>query len=110
MISPEASEKLRQLIERTHKERLDAAMLVILRHMIHQGEVPDQVAAEALGLTLAEFRRLLADSSQHVGPLRLFTKLTTIAEKVPQEARQALPPDVLENHDHYLYGLPKRTK
>jgi hypothetical protein len=32
-----------------------------------------------------------------------------IMRSVPEEARQRLPADGAEQHDHYLYGSPKRA-
>ena len=31
-----------------------------------------------------------------------------LAAEVPQEEWDNLPDDLIENHDHYLYGTPKR--
>ena len=31
-----------------------------------------------------------------------------IAEGIPSQERAALPRDAAKNHDHYLYGAPKR--
>ena len=32
-----------------------------------------------------------------------------IMSDVPQEVLDALPTDVAEQHDHYIYGLPKKS-
>jgi hypothetical protein len=34
--------------------------------------------------------------------------LRKIASEVPQEEWDALPSDLIENLDHYVYGVPKR--
>ncbi|MGI8468337.1 MAG: hypothetical protein ACR2N3_07780 [Pyrinomonadaceae bacterium] len=33
-----------------------------------------------------------------------------LSGEIPLEEWQDLPPDGAENHDHYLYGAPKKTK
>lgn len=33
-----------------------------------------------------------------------------IMSEVPDEELKRLPPDLSENHDHYLYGAPKRSR
>lgn len=39
-----------------------------------------------------------------VGEATIWAKLLEIAGTV-----EGLPPDMAENHDHYLYGVPKKT-
>jgi len=39
----------------------------------------------------------------------LFARLRASAESIPEEELQRLPTDLAENHDHYLYGTPKRN-
>jgi len=43
----------------------------------------------------------------------LATSLAALADEVwsmaPDDAWAALPADLAENHDHYLYGVPKRS-
>ena len=33
-----------------------------------------------------------------------------IASKIPHEEIDAFPPDFVENFDHYVYGVPKKTE
>jgi prevent-host-death family protein len=40
----------------------------------------------------------------------LLTMLETIWQNVPEEEWEKLPTDLAEQHDHYVYGLPKRPK
>jgi hypothetical protein len=37
-----------------------------------------------------------------------WAKLDAIVAKVPKEAWKNVPSDLSHNHDHYLYGAPKR--
>ena len=34
--------------------------------------------------------------------------ITELAAQVPEEEWDLLPPDLSEQHDHYIYGTPKR--
>ena len=34
-------------------------------------------------------------------------KLLAMAEEMPAEERAKMPPDLAEQHDHYIYGWPK---
>ncbi len=36
--------------------------------------------------------------------------IAEISSQVPDEEWAKLPPDGAENHDHYLYGAPKKQK
>jgi hypothetical protein len=36
--------------------------------------------------------------------------IAEIVKEIPEEDLDRIPHDGAENHDHYLYGAPKRTK
>ncbi|OKH25545.1 hypothetical protein NIES593_04160 [Hydrococcus rivularis NIES-593] len=38
----------------------------------------------------------------------IWDKIDEIVKKVPEEVWDELPPDGAQEHDHYLYGTPKR--
>ena len=40
--------------------------------------------------------------------LSLAERLAALAEQIPEEDRAGLPEDGAEQHDHYIYGTPKR--
>ena len=40
--------------------------------------------------------------------LPLIKRLKSIAARIPQRELDRLPPDLIENLDHYIYGTPKR--
>ena len=37
-------------------------------------------------------------------------RIAARAESLPQEVQNALPDDLATQHDHYLYGTPKRAE
>lgn len=41
-------------------------------------------------------------------PQSIWGKIEAIVEEVPKELWEELPTDGAEQHDHYLYGTPKR--
>jgi predicted DNA-binding antitoxin AbrB/MazE fold protein len=47
--------------------------------------------------------------SARESPPALVERLLTIANSVPDEVVRAWPTDGASQHDHYLYGTPKRT-
>ncbi len=60
---------------------------------------------------------LVAEESDHTIILRaiattqekpLWQRLAEMAEALPAEVVDKLPPDGAEQHDHYIYGTPKR--
>jgi hypothetical protein len=79
-------------------------------------EIPDRQAAAlkakaaAQGLTLEEwFKRLAAEAP--VAPGSLQSAADIVLEemrKVPAEIMASLPKDGASQHDHYLYGWPKK--
>jgi hypothetical protein len=60
--------------------------------------IPDGSEVEVRPIKAAEGRRKSAG------------KLPTLAERLAPfiGVLKGLPPDLAENHDHYLYGVPKR--
>jgi hypothetical protein len=44
----------------------------------------------------------------HADGRSLLEKIATITANVPAEEWEKLPTDLAANHDHYLYGAPKR--
>lgn len=40
----------------------------------------------------------------------IWETIASAAKKVPQEVRDRLPKDGAEQHDHYIYGTPKRSE
>ena len=47
-----------------------------------------------------------------VSPIRppVWERIVTRANSLPPEALDALPDDLAAQHDHYLYGAPKRSE
>lgn len=53
-----------------------------------------------------DFVEFLAQKTEP--PKSIWEKIEAIVEKVPKELWDELPTDGAEQHDHYLYGTPKR--
>jgi hypothetical protein len=52
-----------------------------------------------------------ASPSSHAGNARhIWEELTELSARVPTEVWQDVPVDGAEQHDHYLYGSPKRDR
>lgn len=69
------------------------------------------VVEAALGL-LEQRERGRAGASDTAEPPSgppIWDTIREIAAGVPDEAWDAVPTDLAEQHDHYLYGTPKRT-
>lgn len=84
-------------------------------------ELPDtkeaalRARAEALGLSTEEYAALILDrdlqddalpptpSSRHISEI-----VVDIMSDVPRKTFQTLPVDGAREHDHYLYGSPKK--
>lgn len=81
-------------------------------------EIPDTQAerlkakAEALGLTLEKWLENLAgeDTPPPSSPPRrhISERIREIMADVPPEVMDAMPEDGASEHDHYVYGWPKR--
>jgi len=79
--------------------------------MVFRGKVKNGVVVLDAGARLDEGAevsvRPLRRADRH-GPAR--KKLPTLYERLKSVAGKArgLPPDASANHDHYLYGMPRR--
>ena len=51
-----------------------------------------------------------ADYDYNSDPRDIQDILIEIASTVPQEELDAFPPDFIENFDHYVYGIPKKSE
>jgi hypothetical protein len=82
-------------------------------------EIPDEQAAaltakaNAAGLTLEAWLKQLADGERETPaagqPLQTAADIVLdCMREVPAEVMAALPKDGASQHDHYIYGWPKR--
>ena len=87
-------------------------------------ELPDEAAealtakATAAGLTLVSWLKQVAGTEQKPLPVQphasdvqkpLAARIREIWADMPDEVRAKLPADGASQHDHYIYGVPKRT-
>jgi hypothetical protein len=70
--------------------------------------LPDNKQEEVLALLDAMLKeKHEPPSSENVRPI--WEIITELSAQVPMEEWEKLPRDGAEQHDHYLYGSPKRT-
>ena len=82
-------------------------------------ELPDEqqaaliAKAKAQGMTVEEYaRQVLAQDLEAASPSRRRHISEIIREnmsRVPPEIMATMPADGASQHDHYIYGLPKRN-
>jgi predicted XRE-type DNA-binding protein len=120
--------------ERPDTERIKAQLAADVVRVIDEQKLTDEEACARLGLTrkeLADIRRgelasvdsaiellsrLHQTVSVSVGPAPktetrrrpIWERIAEIAAEIPPEELERLPTDLAANHDHYLYGTPKR--
>ena len=79
--------------------------------MVYRGRVKNGVVvlepaarlAEGAEVSVRPLRRAARASVRKKSPPTLYERLKSVAGKA-----KGLPPDASVNHDHYLYGLPKK--
>ncbi|MDQ1256643.1 MAG: hypothetical protein QG656_1241 [Candidatus Hydrogenedentes bacterium] len=74
--------------------------------MVYRGHIENGVAVLDEGADLkdgTQVRIEIADGEGHPAVRSLTERLASIVGKA-----QSLPEDAAENHDHYLYGSPKK--
>ena len=80
-------------------------------------EAAYQALAQAQGLSVEQWLKQLVDRAAPVVPLdtpdeddrALSAILGEIWADMPDEVRAKLPSDGADQHDHYIYGTPKRA-
>lgn len=83
-------------------------------------ELPDEAAAAltakatAAGLSLEAWLKQLAGTAEEktlpvLSRKPLAARIREIWANMPDEVRAKLPVDSASQHDHYIYGVPKRT-
>jgi hypothetical protein len=90
-LSPEGRRLLALLAERG-----GVSQAAVLETLIRERALRDGLTAGA------------ANGSQPAGGLSLSERLAALAEQIPEEDRAGLPEDGADQHDHYIYGTPKR--
>jgi len=68
--------------------------------------------AQARGLSAEEYIRQMVkhDLEASAGARKpLATRIREIWANIPEDVRAKLPADGASQHDHYIYGVPKRT-
>ena len=48
------------------------------------------------------------DADDRYAPL--MEKIRKFSESIPESALENVPTDLAENHDHYIYGVPKKSE
>jgi len=80
-------------------------------------EAACQALAQAQGLSVEQWLTQLVDKAAPVAPLDtpdeddrpLSAMFGEIWADMPHEVRAKLPSDGADQHDHYIYGTPKRA-
>jgi hypothetical protein len=71
--------------------------------------VPDKIANKVKYMPREKQEQVLAYVESLIPPRRSMLDIVKeIKETIPEEVLENLPVDGAENHDHYLYGAPKK--
>ena len=81
-------------------------------------EIPDEqqaalsATARARGLSTEQYARQVLEQAIFAAGARkpLAARIREIWADTPDEVRAKLPADGASQHDHYIYGVPKRTE
>jgi hypothetical protein len=93
-----------------------ATVLLSLDELVEAAEqgrvtVATQASPEAVGggADWPAHQTAAGDADESVRPRpSLWERIRDIVERVPAEAWESVPTDLSEQHDHYIYGTPKR--
>lgn len=72
---------------------------------------PDEVIRDALdALDAREQQKAPPSTKEKKNPaIPVWQRFQNAARSIPEEELATLPPDGASEHDHYLYGVPKRS-
>ncbi len=122
--------------ERPNTEQIKTQLAADIVRLIGEQKLTDVQASERLTLSLGEVRRIRSGEvgdfvidhlisilnrlNQQVtlsvtpapktkkDPRPIWERIAEIAAEIPREELEKIPTDLAANHDHYLYGTPKR--
>lgn len=92
-------------------QKLDGAVMILTIELSGDEGKALVAKAAAEGLTLTEWIRKLADQSPRATERRrrISETIRENMSRVPPEILATMPKDGASEHDHYIYGLPKRN-
>ena len=72
---------------------------------------PDEVIRKALDALDAQEQQAVRQQGRgkKKSAVPVWQRFQNAARAIPEEELAALPPDGASEHDHYLYGIPKRS-
>ncbi|MBM3472637.1 MAG: hypothetical protein FJX75_05125 [Armatimonadetes bacterium] len=93
-----------------------ATVLLSLEELVEAAEqgrvtvaLPADAPGEPEGTIEASAGREAPSAAEAPRPLdSLWVRIRNMVERVPAEAWEGVPTDLSEQHDHYIYGTPKR--
>jgi hypothetical protein len=94
---------------RSEAEKRDVTMSLLINHWLDE-KLSQTGGASSLPEVAPEEQASQADAAA-IGPggtRPIWEEIVEIMSQVPAEDLAALPTDLAEQHDHYLYGAPKR--
>lgn len=81
----------------------------------HLADLAERTGDKAVREAVKAFLERSAEQAETNGPTSpeqarpIWEVFEDIMSDVPQEVLDALPTDAAEQHDHYIYGLPKKS-
>jgi len=83
----------------------------LIIHLPDEEEAALKARAQSQGLSAEEYARQVLAHDLEASAVEPFWKaFTHRMHSLPDEVFQQLPADGASEHDHYLYGSPKRNK
>lgn len=75
-----------------------------------QTDVAEKIYERVKVLPIEKQKEILREieSIEKETPLTIWQKIRARSEKIPDEVWEEMPKDGSEQHDHYLYGTPKK--
>jgi Arc/MetJ-type ribon-helix-helix transcriptional regulator len=73
-------------------------------------QTPDEVIRKALdALDAKEQQEASLPAKKKRSTLPVWQRFQNVVRSIPEDELATLPPDGASEHDHYLYGVPKRS-
>ncbi len=75
-----------------------------------QTDVAEKIFERVKTLPIGKQKEILdqIETIKKENPLTIWQKIRARAENIPDEVWEKMPSDGAEQHDHYLYGVPKK--
>jgi len=91
-----------------NRSELPADLEAFVQQELAEGKYPSEAELVADALRLLRERHRSHEGHNGIPHVPIWEAFGETLKDIPEEELKHLPPDAAEQHDHYIYGTPKK--